>query len=283
MSGGLATMRYGFHASSLPDHDLASLAGPLRELGYESVVVRARQSWITTDVAELSRLDSGLMSLSQSGLQCIIDADAKFSISPWDRDAPRLARHSESAARETMLRNWIELAGRVDCRLLTFSVGASDASGDTEAVLQQLAECVSRLVELASSNSVTIAITPHARSVIETASQFHRLRQWMPQAAASSPSLQWAADIGVMARRGELPLADRLRRELDYLACVYLSDLTTGNEGDVRFGTGDLAIRRIVEALEMEPFDGHLILRCEGHGDAGLAIAREAIQTARGY
>ncbi len=273
---------WGFHLASLPHHHRDGVAGPLVEIGYRVVAVRVTASWLRIDPNADSRLVDSFAELKRSGLEVILDADGKFLTDPWDALAPRLSQASQSEARETLLSRWIGLAKQIDCRLLTFSVGCGDPQEDVETVLRRIAAPISRLVQQAAENQVTLGIKPEIDSVIETASHFHRLLQWLPDSLANGPHLGWAADIAVMASRGELPIGDRLARESNHLVCVYLSDLTAGAAGDTRFGGGDLAIRRIVKSLEEMSYKGPLIARCEGHGDVGLVLAKEAFELMSG-
>jgi sugar phosphate isomerase/epimerase len=240
-------------------------------MGYSGVAVRASARWRVLDDAATARWIKALSIFRDHGLEIVIDADGKFVVDPWDAHAPRLARAC-----------WIDLARQIGCRLVTFSVGSGKGDEDAEVVLQRLAPPMTRLVEHASTAGIQLGIKAEIGSVIETASHFHRLQQWLPDSIASHRALGWAADIAVMARRGELPIGDRLQRDAQCLQCVYLSDMAAGVAGDMRFGTGDLAIGRIVATLEEMQYCGPLILRCEGYADAGLTLAKEAIQAVGG-
>lgn len=275
-------MRCGFHLASLPHHRWASIAQPLVQMGYRSVAVRASADWQIQDHAEKTRLIACFSVLRDQGLAVVIDGDGKFVVDPWDAHAPRLARASEFVSREGLLRQWIDVAAEVDCRLITFSVGDGDEHQDTETVLKRIAASISRLLAHAVSCGVELGIKAEIGSVIETASHFDRLQQWLPESVAKHAGLGWAADIAVMARRGELPIGERLKRVSDRLSCVYLSDMAAGVAGDMRFGSGDLAIDRVVKSLEEMAYRGPLMLRCEGYGDAGLVIAREAMEAIAG-
>jgi len=274
-------MRYGFHLASLPHHEIDSIAGPLYQLGYRAVVIRARARWLAQDACDAAAFIASLDVLRAAGLEVVIDADGKFLIDPWQLTAPRLANAGECARREAMLSQYIDFAKRIDCSLITFSVGHGDEFEEVEQLLKRIATPIARLLDHAITNEVTLAIKPELDSVIETASHFHRLLQWLPGHAAGNSNLGWAADIALMARRGELPIGDRLARDADRLKCVYLSDISAGAHGDYRFGSGDLAITRIVQSLHAMGYDGPLIVRCEGHGDAGLQLAKEAIELIR--
>ena len=272
-------MRCGFHLASLPHHNIASLAVPLRDMNYQVAAVRLVASTFL-DEAGYSVWMKQLASLSQAGLQIVLDADGLFMADPWHALSPQLAKEDENSDRESTLIKAIDCAAKIQCGLITFSVGSGDADEDAEAILKRVALSIIRLMHRASSADVTIAIKPVLGSAIETASQFRRLLQWLPESVASDPRLGWAADVAVMARRGEMPIGDRLERDSDRLVCVYLSDVSHGFPGDRRFGEGDLSIERIAKAIHELPFAGPVIFRIEGHGEAGLVIAKEAIQLA---
>lgn len=271
-------MRFGFHLAGLPEHDVSLIVAPLAELGFHCVALRANASHLTCNPQARDWVIGQLKSLSIVGMELILDADGRFLFDPWDGAVPRLARCEEVAARETMLNQLIDFAGCAGCKLMTFSMGDAAPQDDTEIVLKRLAEVVVRLVDRSAAAGVTLAIKPTLGGAIETASHFRRLMEWLPSSFAGRNYLGWAADISVMARRGELPIGDRLTRDIHCTRCIYLSDIATGEAGDRRFGQGELAIRRIVHSIKDSGYQGPLVLRCEGHGDAGLVIAKEAIE-----
>lgn len=270
-------MRCGFHLASLPHHDMAAIARPLSEMGYRLVAIRVPSFFMTADEGTIASWVKRMACFREAGIDIVLDADGLFMTDPWNAEVPRLAAESESLAREAILLRSIEFASQIGCRLITFSVGRSDSDEDAESILRRIAAAITRMVVHASEVNVAIAIKPVLGSAIETASHFRRLLQWLPESVASDPALGWAADVAVMARRGEMPIGDRLERDSDRLLCIYLSDVSQGVVGDRRFGEGDLAIDRIVEAIGELPFCGPLIVRIEGFGEAGLSIAKEAI------
>jgi len=269
-------MRCGFHLASLPHHDFCLVADALFAMGYRDVAVRVKTAWFG-EGARTKQLVAKLSLLRESGLGIVIDGDGKFLVDPWDAAAPRLGSENQSSAREAMLMRLIEVANQVHGKLLTFSVGNGGEAEAADDVLKRIAESIGRLVVAGQHAEVALGIKPVIGSAIETGSHFRRLQQWLPETIAKSPCLGFAADISVMARRGELPIGDRLARDLTVTNCVYLGDIAVDTGGETRFGHGDLAIDRIVKSLEEMGYDGPLVLRCEGHGDAGLGIAAEAI------
>jgi sugar phosphate isomerase/epimerase len=271
-------MRCGFHLSGLPHHDLATIARPLLEMGYHQVAVRVPSFLMAADDETVRHWMRRLDCFRAIGMNIVLDADGLFMTDPWEANAPRLARESESSVRETVLLRCIELTKQIDCGLLTFSVGSGDPGEDAESILRRVAASVTRLIHQATGCHVALAIKPMLGSAIETASQFRRLLQWLPESVASDPLLGWAADVSVMARRGEMPIGDRLERDSDRLLCIYLSDVAQGAMGDRRFGEGDLAMDRIIDAIRELPFDGPVIVRVDGYGEIGMLVAKEAAE-----
>jgi sugar phosphate isomerase/epimerase len=280
-------MQYGFHLSSLPDHQWSMLAPRLLEMGYGQVTARVQASWLSDDARERSLLTERFMGLRALGLDFAIDGDGRFLMDPCVSSVPRLARAEENQRRETMLTQLIDFAGSIGCRLVTFSVGEPEVTEELEHPLKRIAVSIGRLIVSASDLGVTLGIKPELGSVVETSSHFRRLLEWLPTSIADQRLLGWAPDIALMAQRGEMPISDRLGRDIDRLVCVYLSDFSATEASELRtgeqpFGRGDLAVGRIARSLEEFGFRGPLILRCEGHHALGLEIARGAIESTKG-
>jgi len=274
-------MRFGFHLASLPHHDLPRAVGPLAEMGYGDVVARVDAQCLPESNLAFARIDAWATRCKAVGVRLILDADGLFMTDLWDATAPRLARALENDARETLLRRCVDLAAALGSNLVVFSVGDCDASDDAEISVKRISLSLDRLMDHARAIGVTLMIKPVLGSAIETSTQFMRVLQWIESKNTASSILGWSADIGVMARRGEMPIGDRLSHDHRHLRMVTISDVRMGVAGDQRFGTGDLAIPRIVESLVAMSFSGPVILRVEGFGDAGLEVAREAIMIAR--
>jgi len=280
-------MKYGFHLSSLPDHEWSMLGPPLLAMGYRQVTARFGASWFDGDGRLLETMTGRLTRLRTMGIELAIDADSRFLADPWIGAVPRLARAEENERREAILMRLVDFAASVDCRLLTFSVGDAETAEELEQSLKRIAASVGRLMASASDLGVSLGIKPELGSVVETSSHFRRLLEWLPTNMAGHRTLGWAPDIALMAQRGEMPISDRLARDIDRMVCVYLSDFSANEVNDVKagerpFGRGDLAVGRIAKSLEELGFRGPLILRCEGYDALGLEIARGAIELTKG-
>ena len=139
--------------------------------------------------------------------------------------------------------------------------------------MERLAGQLTKLVQEADKHSVELALRPRSGDAIATVAHYERLAQWM----VDFDRLRLAADVGEMLAGVELPLADRLARNRDSLACVYLCDRKAGQKGDQRIGHGDVALARILESLKQHEFTGPAVVRVEGFSDLGLETAREAM------
>jgi sugar phosphate isomerase/epimerase len=267
----------GYHTAGLLLHDLGAAVDELAHMGYFCVAVRPHGGSLNPGLPGFSQQMLRVAdAIAKAELRLVLDLDAPFLHDPCCRRGPSLvsAEEGQCEAAAQWIRQWIQIASEIGCRLITFSSGMADQSGidPDEQILERLAGQLGGLCERAREASVRLALHPRSGDAIATVAQFERLGQWL-----TDDDLFLAADIGEMLMGGELPLADRLARNLDSLACVYLCDRRAGHVGDQRIGSGDVSLRRIVRALCEHQFAGPAIVRVEGHCELGFTPAREAI------
>ena len=290
-------MKFGFHTISLLLHDEASAARELTKIGFQCVAVRPRMSGLDPSharfVEQVMRFSAAVARLK---LEVVYDIDAQYLHDPRQEHGPMLAADDagEADEAEAWIAKWIDIVAEHQTNpeldqtdhqlgsLITFASGRpSRIAADTEffvpsaadeAHLERLAARLDKLVERAKAANVRLAIRPVSQHTVATVAQFERLRQWL----GDRDSLFLAADVGEMLLGGEFPVGDRLARNTESLACVYLCEPDTGRVRDRRVGTGDVDLSRVVDSLKRMGFRGPAIFRVQGHSEIGLQIAQEA-------
>lgn len=267
----------GYHTAGLLQHDLVVAMESLAELGFRSVAIRPRSGMLdwTRDQfgSELLRVADAI---ARTGLDLIVDFEPHFVGDPWKCQGPSLASSDAAEAERAResIEAWLVYAGELRASLLTFGSGpATQEFEPVESVLERLGSQLDPIVARSEECGIQAALRPQHGAAISTVAKFERLQQWL-----HSDRLMLAADIGEMLRGHELPLADRLARHLDTLACVYLCDRKAGQPHDVPLGQGDVAHDRILRGLTEQRFSGPVIARVEGHSELGFSPAAEAIQ-----
>ncbi|MGI9473034.1 MAG: sugar phosphate isomerase/epimerase family protein [Rubripirellula sp.] len=267
----------GYHTAGLLQHDIVVALEELATIGYRSVAVRPRSGMLAPREDGFGRQVLRVAdAISRARLHLVLDLDGHFIDDPWSRRGPSLAAADPSEVERARgsVEAWLEIAGELSAPLITFSSGCSSAQelAPDESVLERIAGQIDPLVEAAARKDVRLALRPQHGDAISTVAQFERLQQWL-----ETDELLLAADIGEMLLGHEMPVADRLARNMDVLACVYLCDRKGGQTTDQPIGRGDVAHQRILQALEKESFSGPVIVRVEGHSELGFTPAAEAI------
>lgn len=273
----------GFHTAGLLLHDEPTAVRELAGLGYDCVAVRPRRGGLDPAAEDFSRRAAQIREAAEScGVGVVIDTEGKFLHDPHVASGPSLAsaRPRESRAARDWIAGWIERAPWLGSKLVTFSTGAAPsplALSDDEQMLERLAARLDELSALAAAAEVVLALRPAWSQAIATVAHFERLVQWLEPPRR----LSLAADVGEMLLGGEMPISDRLARNLDALACLYLCDRRSGAAGDQRVGQGEVALARVVGSLAAAGFTGPAVLRVEGHAELGLTAAAEGLDVFR--
>jgi len=269
----------GYHTAGLLLHDICVAIHELAHLGYGCVAIRPHGGNLNPRTSGFSQQVVRLAdAIAAVEIRSVLDIDGLFVHDPLSLRGPSLvaADPTEREAARNWIKQWIDVAEEIGSDLITFSSGMADQSGYDldEQILERLAAELNGLMGRSQYRKVRLALRPHSGDAIATVAHFERLAQWLPEAE----ELCLAADIGEMLAGGELPVVDRLARNLDSLACVYLCDRRSGQVGDQRIGHGEVALPRILRSLSEHRFRGPAIFRVEGHSELGFTPAREAIQ-----
>ena len=272
-------MILGFHTISLLLHDEFTTSTAVAAMGYQCVAIRPRLGGFNpSDEKFVQNVLRFGKHARDAGLSIVFDTEGEFLHDPRVSRKPALASDdSEQAAlAESSIRRWIDIAGDCGCDLITFSSGSKQRELTEESNLDRLSARIEPLIS-AAGEQIKLALRPAARDVIATVAQFERLKQWL----GGGKPLWVAADVGEMLVGGEFPVGDRLARNLDDLACVYLSEPGIKRAHDRRVGHGDVDLSRVVRSLERHGYRGPGIVRVQGHSEAGLDIALEALEFLR--
>ena len=269
----------GYHTAGLLEHDTCIAIRELAHLGYQCIAIRPHAAHLNPQLPGFGQQVLRLAdAIAKVGLRSVLDLDAPFIQDPFSRRGPSLVAAEDD--QRQLARDWIEtwfgVADEIGSDLITFASGAVDR-GDCpkdEEILERLSAQLNQLLRQAAPHKVSLALRPRSDDAIATVAQFERLGHWLGD---ESPLLL-AADIGEMLIGGELPVVDRLARNRDALACVYMCDRRAGVEGDQRIGHGDVALKRILGSLKKQAFQGAAIVRVERHSELGFTPAAEAIQ-----
>lgn len=274
----------GYHTAGLLLHDVCVAIDTLAQIGYSCVAIRPHGSSFNPRSPSFSQQLLRLAdAISRAQVKSVLDIDAPFLHDPCCFTGPSLVAVNERECGEARkwIEQWIGIAEELGSDLITFSSGiTNEMSGSEldEQHLEQLAVQLNSLIDQTRSKKVRLAIRPRNGNAIATVAHFERLGQWL----SDPESLCLAADVGDMLSGGELPLGDRLARNIDALACVYLCDRRAGQVGDQRIGHGDVALTRILRSLAEQGYQGTAIVRVEGYSELGFTPAREAIQIFEG-
>jgi len=166
---------------------------------------------------------------------------------------------------------WAKLAG---CSCVDTTDGMHKPEGlDDEAAMDLMKFCYEQIIEVAEAYEITINIEPHGYFTTQPEMMERML------AFCDSPSLRLNMDTGNTFIAGQDPVAF-LERFLDKVSHVHLKDVSESLAASVlgeqtgiavsqcALGDGVNAdnIRRCLEVLRDDGYDGVLSMECEGQG-----------------
>lgn len=270
-------MKLGFSNVACPSWDLATLAEKAKVYGYSGIELRHLQGQMHLPIApELSANPEKIGQLIRdTGVELVcLSTSAAFH----SRDA------AEVAEQQSIVREYVELAGRLGCPMVRVFAGEVPRNKligyeRRETVLARIARAIRELAPHAAAHRTTV--------VIENGGDFaDSASLWYLVDAAASPAVKCCWNPFAARTRGERPTTS-IPRLGSKIGLVHVCDGKFqeggGLEGHALPGQGQVEIARMVQLLKGIGYAGYLMLDWPKLWVPGLADPDKALPTVAQY
>jgi sugar phosphate isomerase/epimerase len=281
--------RLAYNTNGLAHHRVLDALRLCAELGYEGVALTPDVGALDPLALRADEVEDTRRWAQDLGLELAIETGARFVLDARRKHHPTLlaGEPRDRARRVDFYRRCVELATRVDARVLSLWSGANDervAFGDADADMRardltRLAEGLAPVLALARDAGVQVAFEPEPGMFIERPSEYDALCEHM---GAGADELGLTLDVGHLLVTGDLPVGDVVRRWAPRLVHVHLDDIAGGVHEHRMFGTGDLDLEETLSALIEVGYDGMAAVELSRDSHRGADAAAEALVKLRG-
>ena len=265
-------MKIGFSTQACPDWDWLTILNQAKALGYDGIELSTYQGRTNlTRVPEVAdQPESTLRELSERGLELFCLA------TPVTFDS---CSKSEVAGNQQLVRDHIELAGKLHCPMVRVFTGDIPGAWTREGTLGSIASAVAELAPFAGHHRVSI--------VVENVGDFAGSKDlWFISDAVRHPSIKccWNMCHGMTVLERSTTTIPRLAR---FLKMIHVCDGDFDEQGRLVTyklpGQGQLDVEGMIDLLRGVLFDGYLVFDWPKLTVDSLAAPDVALPAAREF
>ncbi len=244
------SLRYAYNTNGCGSHRLTEALDLMAEAGYVGVALTLDHHHLDP-FAESWEADARALAvrLRALGFGSVIETGARFLLDPRAKHEPTLVSTDPAgrARRLAFLRRAVDVAAILGSEAVSFWAGVPKPGVDRAAAREWLRDGLHTIAAYAASRGVVVAFEPEPGMLIETAAEWQAL---------AVPGLRLALDTGHCLVTGDIDPAEAVRRYADHLGTVSIEDMARGVHVHLPFGSGDMDVPSILDALEAVAFPG---------------------------
>ena len=243
------SLRFAYNTNGCGSHRLADALDLMAAAGYAGVALTLDHhhfdpfapSWKADALALRRRIDA-------IGFGSVIETGARFLLDPRAKHEPTLVTADIEGRRQRIafLERAIDIAAILGSEAVSFWAGVPKPGVDREHARGWLLDGLAEVVAHAECAGVVAAFEPEPGMLIETPAEWEAL---------DIDGLSLALDTGHCLVTQEIDPAEAVRRWSGRLGTVSIEDMKKGVHLHLPFGTGDMDIPAILDALEATRFD----------------------------
>ena len=243
------SLRFAYNTNGCGSHRLEDALELMAEAGYAGVALTLDHhhldpfalSWEANARSLRRRLDGlGFGSVIETGARFLLDSRAKHEPTLITADADGRRR------RVAFLERAIDIAAILGSEAVSFWAGVPKPGVDRGEARGWLLDGLADIITHAECAGVVAAFEPEPGMLIETPAEWEAL---------GIEGLALALDTGHCLVTQEIDPADAVRRWREKIATVSIEDMKRGEHLHLPFGTGDMDLPAILDALEATAFD----------------------------
>ncbi len=244
------SLRYAYNTNGCGSHRLTEALDLMAEAGYAGVALTLDHHHLDP-FADSWEGDARALAirLRVLGFGSVIETGARFLLDPRAKHEPTLvsADPAGRARRLAFLRRAVDVGALLGSEAVSFWAGVPKPGVDRAAAREWLLDGLHTIAAYAASRGILAAFEPEPGMLIETAAEWEAL---------AVPGLRLALDTGHCLVTGDVDPAEAVRRYADHLGTVSIEDMARGVHVHLPFGSGDMDVPSVLDALEAVAFPG---------------------------
>ena len=243
-------LRYAYNTNGCAHHRLPDALDLIAAAGYAGVALTLDWHHLDVTAGDYEEQAERVAALCRErSLGVVIETGARFVLDPAVKHEPTLmSPEPEGRARRLdFLTRALDVCAITGGECVSFWSGPVQPGVSAEYAWRWLEEGVAALVERAEARGVEAAFEPEPGHHTELLADYDRLAQ-------AAPGLRLALDTGHLLVTEEQDPADAVRARAAQIATVAVEDMDRGVHLHKPFGTGDVDVPAILQALREVEF-----------------------------
>lgn len=246
----MSRLRFAYNTNGCAHHRLDDALTLMAQAGYAGVALTLDHqhldpfapTWEADARAARRRLES-------LGFGSVIETGARFLLDPAAKHEPTLVSPEPDgrARRLAFLKRAVDVAALLESEAVSFWAGVPRPGVDRAEARAWLLDGLQAVAAYAQASGVVVAFEPEPGMLIETAAEWDVL---------GVPGLTLALDTGHCLVTQDVDPAEAVRLYAGRLGTVAVEDMKRGEHLHRPFGTGDMDIPAVLDALEEVGFGG---------------------------
>ena len=244
------SLRYAYNTNGCGSHRLTEALDLMAEAGYVGVALTLDHHHLDP-FADNWESDARALAARLRRLRfgSVIETGARFLLDPRAKHEPTLvsADPAGRARRLAFLRRAIDIGELLGSEAVSFWAGVPRSGVDRAEAREWLRDGLHTIAAYAASRGIVAAFEPEPGMLIETPAEWEAL---------AVPGLRLALDTGHCIVTQDVDPAEAVRRYADHLGTVSIEDMARGVHVHLPFGSGDMDVPSVLDALEAIAFPG---------------------------
>ena len=244
------SLRFAYNTNGCGSHRLADALDLMADAGYRGVALTLDHHHLDPFAPDWEAQAEALAKrLRALGFGSVIETGARFLLDPRAKHEPTLVTADEAgrARRLAFLKRAIDIAAILGSDAVSFWAGVPKPGVDHHEARGWLVDALHEVVAHAATRGTVAAFEPEPGMLIETAAEWEAL---------DVPGLALALDTGHCLVTQDIDPADAVRRYAGRLGTVSIEDMRRGVHVHLPFGSGDMDMPSVLDALEAVAFPG---------------------------
>ncbi len=245
----MSALRYAYNTNGCAHHRLDEALELMARSGYAGVALTLDHQHLDPFAPDWQAQARALRRrLDDLGFGSVVETGARFLLDPSAKHEPTfVSPEPEGRARRlAFLQRAIDVAAILGSEAVSFWAGVPRPGVDRGEARGRLLDGLHAVLAYAQAAGVVAAFEPEPGMLIETAAAWEAL---------GVPGLALALDTGHCLVTGDVDPAEAVRRYAGRLGTVAVEDMRRGEHLHLPFGTGDMDMPSVLDALDAIGFD----------------------------
>jgi sugar phosphate isomerase/epimerase len=265
--------RWGYGTNGFANHRLSDALDVISELGYDGVALTLDHHHLDPFAPDLARRTAALADRLRSlDLAVVVETGARFLMDPWHKHAPTLL-DDDPEVRLEFLRRAVAVGADLGAEAVSFWSGITPDHVGPDAAWDRLLRGTEQVVKAAAGAGVRLGMEPEPGMLLEDIAGWTRLHR----ALGGPAELGITLDVGHLRCNEDLPPPECVRSVGRHVVNVQIDDMRRGVHEHLEFGTGEVDVPPVLQALREVGYAGLVSVELPRHSHAAPDVARRSL------